>query len=316
MMPIIDFHCDLLAYLEGQAGSQPSDKRARCSLPQLQAGGVKAQVLAIFVDTDRRSVLKAERQMQIFADLPQVTGSAVEIIDRDWWNSFEEKQTTGIIPAFENASGFCGEEESLETGFDRLASFHTHVANVAYVSLTWNSENRFGGPPGTGIGLKQDGKELLSFLDGRGIAVDLSHASDTMAHDILTAIDIKGLDIPIIASHSNCRAVMDQPRNLPDELIREVISRDGVIGLNFVKKFVGSFEAQIDHFHALGAEEALVLGADFYFEDDPSLNLERPEGGTFDPEFDGSDCYPRFVEKYGITEKTAFTNAKRFLSRV
>ncbi|GEM_PF-5863961 len=48
MPPVIDLHCDLLGYLIESPNRTPHDAIARCSLPQLRAGGVATQVLAIF----------------------------------------------------------------------------------------------------------------------------------------------------------------------------------------------------------------------------------------------------------------------------
>ena len=53
-MQVADFHCDLLSYLAEDAKRTPHDLASRASIPQLQAGGVKLQTLAIFTKTARR----------------------------------------------------------------------------------------------------------------------------------------------------------------------------------------------------------------------------------------------------------------------
>ena len=108
-----------------------------------------------------------------------------------------------------------------------------------YVSFTWNMENRFGGGALTTVGLKDDGKRLLEVLATNRIAVDLSHASDRLAYDIFNYIDKHKLDMKVIASHSVMRAIHHAPRNLPDEIAKEIIKRKGIIGLNFIAKFIG-----------------------------------------------------------------------------
>src|SRR5690606_14145701 len=132
-------------------------------------------------------------------------------------------------------------------------------------------ENRFGGGNFTpGVGLKPDGEELLRYLSSRRIALDLAHTSDATAYDLLTFIDRHSLDVPVIASHANFRAVHDNPRNLPLELVQEVVRRQGLIGINFLKKFVNPTrpEALLDHigYGLAHARQALCFGADFFQE--------------------------------------------------
>ena len=76
-------------------------------------------------------------------------------------------------------------------------------------------------------------------------------------------------DKPIIASHSNVRALCNHPRNLKKEQIQELIRRKGLIGMNYYRNFVGGtedIEAIIKTYGAvlnLGGEDVLVLGGDF-----------------------------------------------------
>ena len=71
------------------------------------------------------------------------------------------------------------------------------------------------------------------------IAIDLSHTSDFLAHDILNYIDKMGLNVRTIASHSNFRKIAEVVRNLTDEIAKEILKRGGVIGFNLFKSFVG-----------------------------------------------------------------------------
>ena len=71
-------------------------------------------------------------------------------------------------------------------------------------------------------------------MDSLKIIVDISHLSDGGADEIL-----EGRKIPLVASHSNARAVCGNPRNLTDEQIKKIADCGGVIGINFYKKFLG-----------------------------------------------------------------------------
>ena len=192
---------------------------------------------------------------------------------------------------------------------------------MLYVSLTWNGENRFGGGNHTHVGLKRDGELFLEHIDGKKIAIDLSHASDQLAGDILNYIDKKGLQVTPIASHSNLRAVCDDARNLPDEFALEIIRREGVIGFNLVRKFVGEkppegLLAHLHHLALLGGERHHCLGADFFFEGSvaPSVHFVLP---FFYPHFDDSSCYPRLLEPLEgeVRERIAHANFEAFVAR-
>lgn len=269
---VVDLHCDLLLYLACNPDRTPHDLVARCAYPQLQAGKVEVQVLAIYGETGIYSLLTGLKQIEIFQNLPPLAG-------------------TRFIPAFENASAFCLENEPLQAVFHRLENILKKITPL-YISLTWNGKNRFGGGTGTDIGLKKEGEELLQFLSGRGIAIDFSHASDRLATEILNCIDRNRLDLRLLASHSNFRSVENQSRNLPDEIAREIIQRKGLIGLVFYDKFLKSPQQLHEHIKyglQLGGEKALAFGADFFCLND-FQNL--PHKGSFFPEMADSSHYP------------------------
>ncbi len=63
--------------------------------------------------------------------------------------------------------------------------------------------------------------------------VDISHVSDETFWDVLEVTKA-----PLIASHSNVRAIADHPRNLTDEMILAVAARDGVVMVNFMVTYL------------------------------------------------------------------------------
>lgn len=329
-IPVIDLHCDLLSYLKGDEGHSPFDAVARCSVPQLQEGDVRLQVMAIFADTVKGSTEAGLEQADLFKVMANQYFDDLELVQiAERLPNLVEGSKVGILAGFENASTFCEEDEPLHEGLERLILMFGKVGRPLYIGMTWNSENRFGGGVLSTIGLKEDGKRLLDFLSGKQIAIDFSHASDALAHDILDHISQQDLEVPILASHSNVRAVTPVGRNLPNELLQEIIQRQGVIGLNSIRAFVGSsIETFGEHIQAivqLGGEDAISFGADFFFDGDVPKNTPgRSPDGWFFPEFDGSDRYPDlltlFSERLGLTEpfirKMAYQNVSDFLIRL
>jgi microsomal dipeptidase-like Zn-dependent dipeptidase len=204
-----------------------------------------------------------------------------------------------IFPSIENSSAFSSEEEPLRKSLDRLEHWLKRLPCLLSLSLTWNSENRFGGGSSTQIGLKEDGKELLRFLSGRNIAIDFSHTSDWLAADILDLMDREDLQLKPVATHSNFRAIQDHPRNLPDELAKAIFARGGVIGMNFVRAFIGAKAEDcvkhILHAKTLGGLQHLCLGADFFCDSDSDGSFSLPPPLFFSDLADAS-CYPRYFE--------------------
>lgn len=335
MTPFIaDIHCDLLEYLEGNAGATPFDAEVRCSIPQLKNGGVVFQGLAIYCSTDDRSVKRGMGQAAIFQRLEvQYPNDFRRIRKFSDIAAGKSQKKIGIVAAIENASGFSLEDERLQNSLQRLDQMIAAAGPILYISLTHFGENRFAGGNATqGVGLKPDGKTLLKHLSGKKIAIDLSHTSDAAAYGILDFVEKQNLDIPVIASHSNFRKIEPHDRNLPDDLAKEIIRRKGLIGLNFMRDFIGTrgkkcFLEQIEYGLKLGAQHALCLGTDFFHTASAIQQLHMPPDHLFFYEgFDSSACYPQWLDYIrhnmrldetsiaNITGKNALKYLRRFFA--
>jgi membrane dipeptidase len=324
---IADLHCDLLWYLSLDAKRSAYDPTVRCSISQLQEGNVKIQTLPIFTETEAHSVKKGEHQANLFKYLPRNYPGIFHLIKRE--EQIAPLDRIGIIPAIENASAICSEKEDLDHALERLTALQRKIGKVLYISLTWNQENRFGGGNQTNIGLKPDGERLIDYLAMKGIAVDFSHTSDHLAYDMLNYIEKKALDLPLLASHSNLRAVTNFPRNLPDEIAKEVIKRNGVIGLNFIRYLVGQesprfFVRHIEHLLKLGGEKNICLGADFFCIEDVPKENRKPEDLLFFPSYHHAGTYGKVIELWkkelSLSDTTikniCLSNFIRFFKRV
>lgn len=137
---------------------------------------------------------------------------------------------------------------------------------VKLCSLTWNGENELGFGSAQNKKLKPFGKQAIAELEKNGIIIDVSHLSDKGFEDVIALT--KG---PFIASHSNSRKICNNARNLKDEQIKEIIKRNGLIGINFYKFFLnkkgnaGLYDVlkHIEHIFSLGGENVLSIGTDF-----------------------------------------------------
>lgn len=321
--PIIDLHCDLLSYLNRPNSDINNTDDIGCAIPYLKQGNVKLQVMAIFASTEAQSHQKGIEQSEIFQDISSNNADLFRF-GKEHLENFDQKENIGILASLENASAFCNEELLLTKGFENLERIIENVGNLCYIGLTHHLENRFGGGNFSKAGLKDDGKSLLDYLDNKQIAVDFSHTSDALAYGILDYISKKNLNIPILASHSNYRPIFDHPRNLPDDIAKEIISRQGLIGLNFVRAFVNNEhpEALLEHLNhglEIGGQKSVAYGADFFY---TKSHPDKTRIPFYHKEHENSASYPainaQIVRNFGvdICNNASYKNAIDFLTRL
>lgn len=105
-------------------------------------------------------------------------------------------------------------------------------AGLRVVGLAWR-RTRYAGGTGAPGPLTPEGVELVRELDRFAIIHDASHLAEASFWQLLSLSTG-----PVIASHSNCRSVVPTDRQLSDEMIRALVARGGVIGINFFDKFL------------------------------------------------------------------------------
>lgn len=122
---------------------------------------------------------------------------------------------------------------------------------------------------GADTGLTELGRDFCERVYTNGALVDVSHLSDKGFTDLLPIAKKHGA--PIVATHSNARAVAKHPRNLTDAQLRVIGETGGVAGLNFHSPFVnGSTDAtlndvlaQLDHMIKIAGVDHVAIGSDF-----------------------------------------------------
>lgn len=160
--------------------------------------------------------------------------------------------------SMEGASALDGRPERL----DEVAA-----DGLRCLSLTWNQNNLYGcANPCSGTaddtGLTEAGRQLVKACEARGILLDVSHASDRTCEDIL-AVSTQ----PVLATHSNFRAVCNHPRNLTDAQALAIRDSYGLIGLNIYPTFLGGgtlddLLRQLEYGLRLVGEDTLCFGFD------------------------------------------------------
>lgn len=279
-----DLHCDTLTR-EAESGTTFLHRTtSQISLEKLVGGGCFLQCFALF--TPPQCSEPWRRAEKYFSDFAAAK---------------EELEAAGIraVLTIENG-GILEGEPSRSDALEK--------AGVKMFGFTWNEENCLGFPCGQKGGLTSFGKRTAEDLFSRGIYADVSHLGDDGFEDIRKIA--KGCRIPFVASHSLSREVCAHKRNLTDGQIKAIADSGGIVGVDFVREFIGSagIFAHIGHIAAAGGEDVLAIGTDF--------------DGTENPLYAGADEMPRFFDDmkkagfcFRITEKLAYKNAERLFGR-
>lgn len=280
---LIDLHCDTLtAFMAPHRCPDTLDNPlAAFSLSNLPDGIHWCQCFAIFVPDGlsqpealayyRRHASSFQRQMGCFSSRVSPCRTAGDI--QAAWSA---KKTAAFLTV-ENGAALGGDLNQVE----ELAR-----DGVRLLTLTWNARNEIASGVSAPGGLTPFGRSLLPLLEQANIIIDVSHLNDDSFWDVMEATHA-----PLVASHSNARAVCPHRRNLTDDQIRAIVERGGLIGINYYTHFLRQeglpqpedLYRHVSHFLDLGAEHCLALGSDFDGADLPSwLQSPKQAAGLYD----------------------------------
>lgn len=268
-MFVLDSHCDTPSQILRLRDLSLDNELAQVDFPKLKRGNVDGAFFALYIpanlDTDDakdymlRLMGGVKRTLAENADRASLTMS---------WSQAVENKSQGLFSVFlglENGSPL-GDSEDSFTLLHKL-----YESGVRYITLCHSRNNQIcdscaSATPKWG-GLSPFGKRLVAEMNRIGMLVDVSHISDSAFYDVL-ACSIK----PVVATHSSCRSLAGHPRNMTDEMIRELAARGGVIQINFYPVFLDSdFAARLS---ASGiADRGEKIEAEFIA--DPSNDARR-----------------------------------------
>ena len=262
---LIDLHCDTLTdwkYTSTGNADSLDDPARMLSLSTIPPQVNWAQFYAIFIPDEEHgadAIAYFDYNNQNF--LRQMDKFADRVAPCRTCDDMEQAWAVGKTAAFltvENGSVLAGDMNRVKTIAD---------AGVRALTLVWNGENEIGSGHTTDHGLSDFGRRVIPELEKHGILLDVSHLNDRGFEELL-AVAKK----PFVATHSNARTIASHKRNLTDDMIREMVRRECLIGLNYFVKFLRddhNVESLDDiyrhtmHFFALGAQKNLALGSDF-----------------------------------------------------
>ena len=232
---VFDGHSDLLYDVTRRRLVGEKRVLERRHLRNLEAGGVEGLTLALWVSTQDfwKNVPEAEGHRER-TDIMLLCMKA-ELAECPWLElvrtagEAERAKAAGKKYAFLAVEGMDAIGDDLN-GIDRYADLGVRLG-----MLTWNGENLLatgaGGDPYSG--LTELGRQAVRRMGTRNIVMDVSHLNDGGFWDVM-----KAAEGPVVASHSNCRALCDVRRNLTDDQLRAIRDSGGVVGLNVHHAFV------------------------------------------------------------------------------
>jgi len=296
--PVFDFHCDTALKMLGEDMNSAGKLRKNdlhIDLERASRLGGYAQCFACFttpymqewahispIVAFERELATIQREVDANSDLISIAYSPREI---------EENRKNGRMSAVLTLEGTAGIDYNPELLEDLYA------IGFRVVSLGWNEKNPLTGSHMTGSGLTDLGREFLKEAQRVGMLVDVSHISDEGFWDVM-----KVTNAPIIATHSNSRAVHNNSRNLTDDMFRAIAESGGVAGYNAAEEFTGE-NPTIDHicdhiFHFMELApggKSVALGGDLD-------GIDKMPAG-----FEGVQSWPAVAQRLqqrGMDEKT------------
>ncbi|MEG0215148.1 MAG: dipeptidase [Hungatella sp.] len=282
-MRVVDMHCDTIAelYENHKAGGSASisSNDLHLDLQKMSAGDYLLQNFALFtyLEGEDRPFEYAMKLVDTFYTELEAHQDLIGIVTS--YADIEKNRHRGRMSALLSIEegGVCQGELSFLRDFYRVG--------VRMMTLTWNFQNELAYPnrmtlegPDAGVcrpetvhGLTERGIAFVEEMERLGMIVDISHLGDAGIRDVFAHTKK-----PLVASHSNARALAGHPRNLTDAMIRELSERGGVVGINYCAAFLrdwGAGEAEISrvsdmvlhmkHMKQIGGISCIGLGSDF-----------------------------------------------------
>jgi len=256
--PLIDGHNDLpyqyqerakdhLAQIDIRQDQSKLTPPLHTGIPRLRAGHVGAEFWSVYVPTS----LKGADAVR--AVLEQI--DVVYRIDETYPDTFELARTADDIMRIHRAgkiASLIGVEGGHSIGNSLAVLRQLYNLGARYMTITHSDNDDFADSATADPvhnGLTPFGKQVIAEMNRLGMLVDLSHVAPKTMNDVL---DVTAA--PVIFSHSSARALVDHPRNVPDDVLRRLKDNDGVVMVSFVPTFSSEKARARDAAH--DAEEA------------------------------------------------------------
>lgn len=234
----VDTHCDTpMRLYRGNFDLGVRNEKGSVDFPRMKEGGLDAMFFVVFIG-------QGPRNTEAFDLAHSVTVAAFDSVRR---NVERYPAMAGIALSPDDAyslksqgklSVFLGIENGYTVGTDLSKIRQYYDLGARYITLCHSSNNDIcdsstdkSGPEHNG--LSSFGEEMVKEMNRVGMIVDVSHMSDESFYDVLEVSKA-----PVIASHSSCRALCENPRNLNDEMLQALKKNGGVIQICILSDYL------------------------------------------------------------------------------
>ncbi|MDA0634960.1 membrane dipeptidase [Nonomuraea sp. MCN248] len=251
---VADTHNDLLMAVSARPPERWAAFFRERWLPQLQEGGVRLQVLPVFIDDPYRpegALRRTLRMIECAHVIAEANADRVRLCtDAAGIDAALDDGLIALVLALESMPGLDASVELIPT-MHRLG---VRIASIAHWGRTPLADGS--GEDATGSGLTSHGVAALREMERLGIVFDISHlGASGVAHVLELATR------PVMATHSSARALLDHHRNLTDDQLRAVAATGGVVCVNFFAGFLTERPSEVTLDHLLDHIEHLVAVA-------------------------------------------------------
>lgn len=272
-MRVFDAHEDIWTHIAQKRLAGERDVFRKYHLNNHKIGQVRGGIFVIWIDPPftEAPMARLETIVREMKNELVECGDILQIVKS--YEDYEKALEKGLIGGLIGLEGLSYITDSLKPLED------LYEIGARHASLTWNEENALA----TGVrgnsdrGLTSLGRAAVKKMETLKMIVDVSHANER------TFWDIAGICTrPIIASHSNARAMWDHPRNLTDAQLKAIMETGGVVGINSYPAFVGKgrnledLVNQVDYLVAKIGVDHVGCGFDFC----DYLDWEREDKGS------------------------------------
>ena len=224
---VIDTHDDTTQrFLDGGFDLGARNALGSIDIPRMREGGLGAIFFSIWMPSKITGPEAVKRALdQIDAVREQVGKHSNDLLLVTTAEGVREAHAHGKIAALIGVEGghMIASDLGVLRSYAALGARYmtlTHSGNAEWAdSSTAKAEHN---------GLTEFGKDVVREMNRLGMIVDISHVSDKTFADVLAVSRA-----PVFASHSNCRAICDAPRNMTDDMIRALAAKGGVIQINY-----------------------------------------------------------------------------------
>jgi membrane dipeptidase len=235
---VLDSHCDTpLVLIEG-ADLGKRLRKGHFDFNRMKEGGLDAVFFAIYTSGKLDPDAATRRALQLISrtyDAVEANPDKVALASCAEEALENKKMGLGsIFLGMENGAPIQKDLSLLRLFYDMGIRYMTlsHAANNEICDSCAPNEKRWDG-------LSPFGREVVREMNRLGMLVDVSHISDKSFYDVLECSKR-----PVVATHSCCRAIADHPRNLTDQMIKDLANNGGVIQVNFYPPFLNSSYAE------------------------------------------------------------------------